>query len=103
MHIPKQDRYGPVILSEAKALTRHTEILSEAKDDSASCGRKNSLGYVGRYPHINPASAGTATSSVFLAACPPLSTSFTLVGSAILLILFNTSPSTMITSASLPS
>ena len=34
MNITKQDRYGPVILSEAKDLTRPTEILSEAKDDS---------------------------------------------------------------------
>src|SRR5215510_5385209 len=30
MNITKQDRYGPVILSEAKDLTRPTEILSEA-------------------------------------------------------------------------
>jgi len=38
MNIPKQDRYGPVILSEAKDLTRPTEILRFAQDDSAGFG-----------------------------------------------------------------
>ena len=38
MNIPKQDRYGPVILSEAKDLTRHTEILRFAQDDIANLG-----------------------------------------------------------------
>ncbi len=52
--------------------------------------------------YTSPANTGTATSSVFFAACPPLSTSFTLAGSPIFLISLSMSASTMITSASLP-
>jgi hypothetical protein len=39
MKIRNQDRYGSVILSAAKDLARHTEILRCAQDDIPDCGR----------------------------------------------------------------
>ena len=37
MNVNNQDRYRPVILSEAKNLTRHAEILRFTQNDMTEC------------------------------------------------------------------